>query len=131
MSVSITLSEDIELFLQTQASKLGIPLETLISRTIEERWSAASRVSSVPAYESELLFKIQNAFSPEETLEYQMLCRRSDEGTITENERKRLLDLIEKRDFQNADRLVAVGEIARLRGLSMHEAMVQLNIHPE
>jgi hypothetical protein len=131
MSLSITLSNELEQFLQTQADRLGVPVEALLTRTIEERWSAASHVRSLPARETELLLRLQNAFPPEQTREYLSLCRLSDEGTITEADRKRLLVLIEQRDLQNAERLEVLGELARLRGITLREIMVQLGIQPE
>jgi hypothetical protein len=62
--------------------------------------------------------------------EYQELCQRSDEGTITEAERKRLLALIEERDLRNAKRLEILGELARLRGVTLREIMVEFDIRP-
>src|ERR1043166_1960511 len=99
MSLSVTLPEELELFLHTQADRLGVPVETLLSRTIEERWSAASRAPSLSAHETSLLLKLQNTFPPEQTQEYRALCQRSDEGTLTEDERTRLLFLLEQRDL--------------------------------
>jgi hypothetical protein len=78
--------------------------------------------------ETQLLQKLQNAFPPEQTREYQKLCRRSDAGTITEMERERLLALIEQRDLQNAERLETLGELAQLRGMTLREVMAQLDI---
>lgn len=81
--------------------------------------------------ETELLLKVQSGFVPELTNEYLQLCSKSDEGTITDQERLRLLELIEERDLRNAERLQALGELARLRGVSLHDVMAQLNIRPE
>ena len=131
MSLSVTLPEELEQFLHTQADRLGVPVETLLSRTIEERWSAASRAQSLSTHETALLLKLQNAFPPEQTQEYLALCQRSDEGTLTEDDRARLLFLLEQRDLQNAERLETLGELARLRGVTLREMMAQLDIHPE
>jgi hypothetical protein len=131
MSLPVTLPNELEQFLRTQAHRLGVPIETLLSRTIEERWSAASRAPSLSSYETELLLKLQNAFPLEQTQEYLALCRRSDESTITDAERERLLALIEQRDLQNEERLKTLGELARLRGVTLREVMAQLGIHPE
>lgn len=131
MSVPVTLPSELEQFLQAQALRLGVPIEILLSRTIEERWSAASRARSLSTYESELLLRLQNAFPPEQTQEYRELCRRSDEGTLTQEEREHLLALIEQRDLQNADRLEILGALARLRGVSLRAVMEQLGIQPE
>lgn len=112
MSVPVTLSDELEQFLHTHADRLGVPFETLLSRTIEERWSAASRASSLSAYESELLLKLQNIFPPEQTEEYLALCRRSDEGALTDAVRERLLAL---RDSQGLNYSSACGRTSYLR----------------
>lgn len=131
MSLPVTLPNELEQFLHTQAHRLGVPIETLLARTIEERWSAASRASSLSAYETELLLKLQYAFPPEQTQEYRALCQQSDANTITETDRERLFALIEQRDLQNAERLETLGELARLRGVTLREVMAQLGIRPE
>lgn len=131
MSLSITLPNELERFLHTQAERLGVPIETLLSRTIEERWSAASRAPNLSAQETALLLKLQNAFPSEQTQEYQALCQRSDDGTITETERERLLFLIEQRDLQNAERLKTLAELAHLRGATLRDLMAQLEIRPD
>ena len=131
MTVSITLPDELEQFLREQAVVAGVPVETLLRRTVEERWGTASRNREAATRESELLLKIQSAFSPEQTLEYQQLCQRSDDRTLTEPERARLLMLLEERDLQNAVRLEALGELARLRGVSLRALMAGLGIGPE
>lgn len=131
MSVTVTLPNELEQFLHTQADRLDVPIETLLSRTIEERWSAASRAPNLSTYETQLLLKLQNIFPPQQTEEYLALCQRSDNGTITNAERERLFALIEQRDLQNAERLETLGELARLRGVTLREVMAELGIHPE
>lgn len=60
-----------------------------------------------------------------------MLCQRSDDGMITEKERERLLELIEERDLQNAERLKVLIELAKERGITLREIMAELGIRPE
>ena len=131
MSHSISLPNDLEQFLQTQAQRMGVPMETLLTRTIVERWDSVRRAPSLPSRETELLLRLQTLFPPEQAREYQTLCQQSDAGTITEIDRQRLLALIEQRDQQNAERLAIVAELAQLRGASLREVMAQLGIKPE
>ena len=131
MSVSVSLSEDLEHFLQEQAHRLNLPLETLLSRTIEERWSAASRAVNLTSRETQLLLKIQNAFPPEQAEEYHMLCQRSDQGLLTDTQRQRFLELLEQRDLQNAERLEALAELSRLRSVPLRALMADLKIQPD
>jgi len=131
MSVSITLPNDLEQFLQTHAQRMGIPIETLLTRTIVERWDKVRRVPGLPSREAELLLRLQTLFPPEQTREYHTLCEQSDTGTLSEPDRERLLNLIEQRDHQNAERLAIVAEVAALHGVSLREMMAQLGIRPE
>jgi hypothetical protein len=131
MSVSITLPGALEQFLQTQAQHMGVPIETLLTRTIIERWDNLRRDRGLPPRETELLLRLQTLFSPEQTREYLALREQSDAGTLTEFDRERLLNLIEQRDHQNAERLAIVAEFAGIRGISLRETMAQLGIRPE
>ena len=131
MSHSISLPNDLEQFLQTQAQHLGVPIETLLTRTIIERWDNLRRAPGLPSRETELLLRLQNLFPPEQTREYQSLCQQSDAGTLAEPDRQRLLTLIEQRDHQNAERLAIVAELASLRGIPLRDMMTHLGIRPE
>ena len=131
MSVSITLPTDLEQFLQTHARRVGVPFETLLTRTIVERWDALRRAPGLPTRESELMARLQTLFPPEQTRDYRTLADASDAGTLTEPDRARLLLLLEQRDHQNAERLQIVAELAELRGVSLREMMATLGIQPE
>lgn len=128
MSVSITLPSDLEPFLQSHARRIGVPVETLLARTIADRWDAVRRSPALPHRESELLERLQTLFPAEQTDEYRVLCAQSDAGTLSSSDRERFLSLIEQRDYQNAARLEIVAEIAELRGVSLREAMASLEI---
>lgn len=82
----------------------------------------------LPPCEDELLLRLQTLFPAEQTREYQILCQKSDDGTLKELGRARLLALIEQRDNQNAERLQIVAELARLRGVSLREMIATLNV---
>lgn len=131
MSVTITLPNELEQFLQNHARRVGVPVETLLTRTIIERWDGIRRAPGLPNAESELLLRLQTLFTPGQTREYRTLCEKSDAGTLTEAEQQRFLALLEERDNQNAERLAIVAELAHLRGISLREMMAQLGIRPE
>lgn len=131
MFVSITLPNELEQFLETHAQNVGIPVETLLTRTIVERWDAVRRAPGLPNRESELFLRLQTLFPPEQTREYQALCRQSEAGTLTKSDRERLLALLEQRDHQNAERLEIIAELAGRRGVSVREMMAELGIGPE
>jgi hypothetical protein len=131
MSHTITLPEDLDSWLQKQANRLGISVENLIKYTIEERWSAASRAPSLSQRESELLLEIQTIFSEEETEEFHALCRLHDAELLTSAEHVRYRELIHLREKQNAVRLRALGELAKIRGISLDEIIADLHLEPK
>jgi len=131
MSVTITLPNELEQFLQNHAQSVGVPVETLLARTIVERWEGVRRAPGLPKRESELLLRLQTLFSPEQTHEYHTLCEKSDNDTLTGAEREQFLAMLEQRDHQNAERLEIVAELAQLRGTSLREMMASLGIRPE
>ena len=131
MSVSITLPGDLEQFLQTQAQYIGVPIETLLLRTIVERWDSIRHTPVLPSGEAELLLRLQTLFPSEQTREYHALCQLSDAGTLMNPDRERLIELIEQRDHQNAERLAILADLARIRGVSVREMMTHLGIRPE
>jgi hypothetical protein len=131
MSLVVTLPNELEQFLQNYARRVGVPVETLLTRTIVERWDGVRRAPGLPNRESELLLRLQTLFSPEQIREYRDLCAKSDAETLTEIERERFLALLEQRDHQNADRLDIVAELAQLRGVSLRDMMAALGIRPE
>lgn len=102
-----------------------------MTRTIVERWDSIRRAPGLPNHETELLLRLQTLFPPEQTREYQALCKRSDPGAFTESDREQLLLLLEQRDHQNVQRLEIVAELAALRGVSLREMMAELEIRPD
>ena len=131
MSVSVTLPNDLEQFLQAYAYSIGVPVETLLARTIIEQWDAVRYNLGLPSRESELLLRLQDLFPPEQTHEYKILCGKSDTGTLSDSERERFLAVLEQRDVQNAERLQIVAELANLRSIPLREMMATLGIRPE
>jgi hypothetical protein len=131
MSVTITLPNELEQFLENHAQSIGVPVETLLARTIVEHWEGIRRASGFPRRESELLLRLQTLFSPEQTRQYHALCEKRDSDTLTDAEREQFLALLEQRDHQNAERLEIVAELAQLRGVSLREMMASLAIQPE
>ena len=102
----------------------------LLARTVVEHWDRARHASDLTNRESDLLLRLQTLFPPEQTREYQTLCKRSDAGSLTTADHERLLSLIEQRDHQNAERLEIVAELAQLRGIPLREMMADLGIRP-
>lgn len=131
MSLTITLPNELEKFLESHAHRVGIPVETLLAQTIEQRWDGLRRARGLPNRESELMLRLQTLFSSKQTREYRAFCEKSDNGTLTESEREQFLALLEQQDLQNAERLEIIAELALLRGVSLREMMALLEVRPE
>jgi hypothetical protein len=132
MSHTIILPDDLDSWLQRQATRLGVSVENLLKNTIEERWDAASRAHTLSQRESDLLLQIQTLFPEAETEEFHALCHRhdADKEALTETERIRYRELIRQREKQNAVRLRALGELAKIRGVSLDQVITDLHLEP-
>jgi len=115
MPTTITLPDELETRYRAEAQRVGIPVEVWAARRLEE---------------NELLWRIRIAVPDEETRELHRLMRRQKNGTLSESERTRLLELVEARELQAAERMEDLGKLARLRGIPVHELMNRLGIQP-
>jgi hypothetical protein len=133
MSHTIILPDDLDSWLQKQAHRLGVSVENLLKHTIEERWETASRAHTLSQRESELLLQVQTLFPEAETEEFHTLCRRydADKLSLTETERTRYRELVRQREKQNAVRLRMLGELAKIRGISLDQIIADLDLEPK
>ncbi len=101
-------------------------LEELEARLRELR--ARRQAPSLPSAESALLLRINEP--PDATAEarYAELRARLIDGTLTSTEHQELVALSDAREEQWAQRLEAVAELARLRGVGLMEMMQELGL---
>jgi len=90
---------------------------------------AERKAAHLSPVESKLLVRINQGLLPElrERLAY-LKARREDES-ITENEYEELTRLSDQAEELHAERMAAMVELAKLRGVSLPELMNQLGIH--
>ena len=113
MSLTITLRPEFEEQLREDAARAGLPPEELAARRLEE---------------AELIFRIEHAFTPEQTRELYLLDAKRRDDRLTEAERVRLHALLHEREASNVRRVERLVELARLRGVTLPEVMAQLQI---
>ena len=115
MATTITLTGDLEKRFWADALREGVPLETVVTRRLEE---------------AELIHRILNYFPAEETRQVRSLIARRGARTITETEQEQLTKLIHVREERTATRFADILALAKLRGVSSRTVMAELGIRP-
>lgn len=101
-------------------------LEQLVDQMIAIR---AERVAPhLTADESVLLERINKGLSQEDRARMRALVEKRDVETITTEEWQELAALTHRLELLHADRLAALVELAKLRGVTFDEVMSQLGI---
>jgi hypothetical protein len=101
-------------------------MEQLVDQVIAIR---AERVAPhVTADESALLARINQVSPADERARLRALVEKRDDETITEGEWQELAALTDRLELLHADRLAALVELAKLRGITLDEVMSQLGI---
>ena len=101
-------------------------LEELVDQVIAIR---AERVAPhLTADESKLLARINKGLPTDDRNRMRALIEKRDDETITEEEWRELAGLSDQLELLHADRLAALAELAKLKGVTLDEVMRQLGI---
>ncbi|MDX2033788.1 MAG: STAS/SEC14 domain-containing protein [Blastocatellia bacterium] len=101
-------------------------LEQLVDRMIAIR---AERVAPhLTANESALLSRINQGLSMEERIRMRALIEKRDGESLSEEEWRELTTLTDRLEVLHADRLAALSEWGKLRGISLQEVLTQFGI---
>ena len=101
-------------------------LEQLVDQMIAIR---AERVAPhLDADESALLARINQGLSEPERSRMRALQEKRDDGTLSPAEWQELTALTDKLELLHADRLAALAELARLRGVTLDIVIQQLGL---
>ncbi len=82
----------------------------------------------LPRKEASLLREINQPFLENDQIEYDALVEMRRAENLIEEDHARLLKLTTKRESWEASRLEKLASLARLRGLTLREIMIQLGI---
>lgn len=85
-------------------------------------------VDNLNEKETTLLEQINIGLSQKEQTQLQHFAQKSENGILTLDENLLYLELAEKLEMLNAKRLIALGELAQLRGVSIETIMEQLGL---
>lgn len=90
---------------------------------------AERRASHLSAKESALLARVNEGLPQELRSSLSALRARREDGSITDSEYQELTHLTDRAEELHAERMTALVELARLRGLSLPALMDQLGLH--
>ena len=103
-------------------------LEQFVSQVLALR---AKRVApSVSKQETEILEKINRGLAQKTQQRYNELVAKRQAETLTDAEHQELLDLIDRIEQADAERVQALTKLAQLRNMSVKTLMETLNIRP-
>jgi hypothetical protein len=109
-------------------NELSLPeLEQVFDKVLAVR---AERIApSLPAVEASLLAHIYQGLPAEFRARLKELKTKRADGTITDAEYEELTQLADQAEVLHAERMTALGELARLRGRRLPDLMAELGLH--
>jgi biotin-(acetyl-CoA carboxylase) ligase len=106
----------------------GPELEVFLNQALALR--ARHENPCLSSQESELMLQISQAILPDMQSRFDELVAKRQELTLTEAEQVELLQLTDRIEQQDAQRVEALGRLGLLRGRSLPEIMQDLGITP-
>ena len=129
MSLSIDIAPDLQVRLNKEAARSGMDSGAYIARLLEEQLGRNRRSKArLSDRESILLEKVNFGLSAETWLRYHELIAKRQDEMLTTAEQASLVALSDQIEALNAQRLEALAELARLRGVSLPILMTELGI---
>ena len=132
MSLTISITPELEARLREEASRSGIDASTFVAGTLEERlrWTSAPVAPHLPRREATLLQKINQGLPESVWLEYDELIGKRQDETLTPRELERLIDLGDRIEEAHVARMALVAELAGIRHVPLETLMGQLGVRP-
>jgi hypothetical protein len=131
MTLNINLPQAIEQQLIQDATAKGMSLDNYLGQMLKQKvYKARQKKAIKTASETDLLKKINLTISETEWDEYRNLnvLRRAE--TLTTLEYERLIELGEKIEIANVERVKNLITLANLRNVSLEKLMTDLGIRP-
>lgn len=131
MSLTINLPTTVEQKIRKEADTNGLSLDIYLLRLLQQATKKSQKQSHSKQFlESELLKKINLDISEEEWTSYRYLIGLMRAENITPQEQRTLINLGDKIEIANAERVKYLFELAELRGISVETLMKNLGIEP-
>jgi hypothetical protein len=103
-------------------------LEVFVDQVLKLR--AQRQVPHLSASESELLLKINQSIPEPLQQQFDQLVMKRQQLTITEKELAELIEITDRIEALNVERIQALAELARSRNQSLTQVMQNLGIQP-
>lgn len=91
---------------------------------------ASRRAPYLSHDESELFERINRSLTPQQWNRFDILAAKREGDLLSPSEQQELAQICEQQELIAADRLSALGVLAKRRGIKIDEIMDQLNIRP-
>ena len=132
MDIHIQIGSELESQLRREAESRGMSLDRHIVDLLESVRPNASSVSTkrLSAQETDLLQKINSAIPTKIWLQYRALVEKKMARTISPTELEELIQLSNQIEVANAERIVFLGKLAQLRGITLRQVMQDLGLKP-
>jgi hypothetical protein len=129
MTLTLEITPDLEEALRETAQREGIPPDRYVLKLLKHQLKRdPTHAPPLPHEEAELLRKINEGLPETRWEYYHALKAKRDANTLTEEEHAELLGLVNEIEVWNARRLQFVGELARLRGVSLRDLVHKLGL---
>ena len=129
MSVTIDLTPDLESQLRAEAARQGLDPDAFVVKTLRESLGpVVAGDSCISQAESQLLLEINTGLDQETWRRYKELKEKRRAETLTRDEQKKLIEISDQIERQNARRVGCLAEIARIRKVTIRELMQQLGV---
>ena len=131
MTMTIDLPLDLETKLQNEAAQAGLAPDRFVLDVLEERLHRKRAEQSVPHFskaETDLMQKINEGLPVETWRQYHALIVKRDAGTLTAEEQKVLVGMVDQVEIAHARRLGYLLQLATLRGTTLSAIMDALGI---
>ncbi len=131
MSLTIELPKSIEQQFLQEASSKGLSLDNYLVQVLKQAAQLSQKDKAQKQLsEAELLKKINLGITEAEWAIYKHLIGLRREERLTEQEHRELINLGNKIEQANAQRLKYLFELSQLRGVSLQKVMTDLGIKP-
>ena len=129
MQLTIELPYDLESQLREQAQQKGKALNQYITGIIREKMNATiPKPSALSADETRLFTIINKGFSDDFWTKLHFLNQKRQNESLSEIERRELIEMAERMEMANAERLKALIELAGIRQMDLDALMTQLGL---
>jgi hypothetical protein len=124
MTLTLNITPELEHELQRRAAQAGLAPSAYAERLLQNGLRALTRP------EAELMQRINQSLSPEAWSRYETLLAQRQAETLTQAAQTELIALSDELEALNAQRLEALTELAKLRGVAVPALMAELGLSP-